>query len=1118
MPIGLKRLSELCTVRFEKEYKAYSEYFGSVVSLAKDERLEQMFSKYSRNALGEEEVLECIRGCSPSSLKYFTKIYEYEEDLCKKKAVLVLKGRYMEEEGYERDAIFQCIRRLSHFLDFEFVKETCDDECLALVVGEYARKHELDGSFLDEVVSFLPSVFFGYTWVNNLLLDSFEASFERVVGRCLEVLLVVDCSNRRVTEAISRSPLKKKILEYLISNDLVGDGALGALIDAVGHVDAHVFLSDRVLAKLSEESIVRYLDSIKTEEVVEIGVLGCECRKLFKVMAQVIERRAKDFMEHSRIADVLLLIVYHRPETRLGDFLGLLKASPEREFLIAREEGERRIVVDVDRDTGEIREIGPCAESLAGSVVGEGEFRFAGGKRAGKKEVEEYLKEICLDERDFIGEVRRKLGFTCFLDSPEKPTFGQLVELPAYYFVEALRRYSNEFLGLVHQFNEIVIPTSRKRDLIAKRIVSSGYKELFTRYLIKRNRYFNMEVDIDLWFEEMTTEYKIKYLHDHPAALAGREDKIAAFPRRSIDVPSPVGERTGNRETPEETIYKTRRHASETSDFSRQDNRSLPCDRGEGDGAKQKKCSKLDGWKRRLDGTNGNAGERWGTEKKARMEDEAQEENVYDDCYPIDRIDYTLFRERVGFICNEVNRRICKGSGLDRAGKVTSVLARDEEMVDKILSILQGVNRFGKDLASFVEFFVFFLSYCRIEVGMSPTTVKTLKRYISEEGSDSVLYFVFMKARVEEIGTLLRDFKDCTFGVICKAVCDRIRAVRKSMMENAEDKCTVIKARVDQPVIRRKRGRETRIDVAEVWNCGGQVERINKLVASLLSSDDESMQYLGLEGLYALRAEVDVESFLDSRSDRVVEAALKTVVKKDITSSTNKRLMEILYRRGRLDSLGKMCLKAINIDVLEKDDVDRIYDMFFIDPESYLELLPRILDRGYKLSGDVAMELVRLLGQSQCDSVLENAIRVLRNVEYTEEMALESILALENARFAPKMFLVEKIYSTPHILSTRGFLKLCVCIGNEENYAVLKGLLQILRKSGVNTEIVEKWKKNRGLDRLMVRIYPLYMKDRSYYRGILDGIRNDRDEWSFISEFYKSEFEAAGGLATSSPG
>lgn len=60
--------------------------------------------------------------------------------------------------------------------------------------------------------------------------------------------------------------------------------------------------------------------------------------------------------------------------------------------------------------------------------------------------------------------------------------------------------------------------------------------------------------------------------------------------------------------------------------------------------------------------------------------------------------------------------------------------------------------------------------------------------------------------------------------------------------------------------------------------------------------------------------------------------------------------MEILYRRGKLDSLGRMCLRTLNVDILENEEADRIYDMFFVDPIHYLEVLPKMLDRGYDVS------------------------------------------------------------------------------------------------------------------------------------------------------------------------
>ncbi|AFN82687.1 hypothetical protein EROM_030660 [Encephalitozoon romaleae SJ-2008] len=1108
MKVDLDRLNELCKVRFEREYTTYGEYFGSIMHLTKEEGLREMFFKYIKGTLSEEEVLSRMGQSSPNDLKHFSKIYEYEKGFCKKKAALVLKRRYMEESDYDRDAVFQCIRRLSNWLDFGFVKDICNDEYLGLIIGEYARKHELDESFLDEIANFLPSVFFGYTRLNNLLLDSFEKSFERVIGRNLEILHVVDYLDRRVVEAISRSRLKKDIFEYLVSNELIEEDVLLMMIGAVGSIDTEVFLSDGVIGKLCSESIVKYLDSVGVEKVVEIAIAGCRCKKLYGALPSVLEKRIEGFMKEPRIVDVLLVMVYYDSGIRFGSFLSILKPSLEREFLVSREEEKRKVVVDVNKDTGEIREIGVDVETTGVFSSEGGEFRFVGKGKAEEKDVAEYLREICTDSGDFLTNVRRKLGFACFLEGPTKPTFDQLVMLPGYYFAESLKRYCNEFLGLLYQFNEIVVPRSRRRDLIARTIVANGYKELFVRYLVKRDRYFRIEIDLDVWLEKMTSEYKAKYFQDYPMAIIGREEKVVESLKDDIQMLLPIVVKLESKKVPREVIDKIRKHISMKEGFYRKEGEVKRHGQGRDDAIKKEETNK---WNEsmRIDTTKKGPGEWKPPEKRVKTESCPSEDNIYDDWYPIEKVDHVSFRKRVGFICNEINKRISGGNGLHRAGLVTSMVVRDVEMARKVLSVLQGVNRFGKEFVNFIEFFTFFLSYCKMEVSIDATTLKTLRRYISEEDNDSVLYFVFVKVKLEEMETLFSSFKEKSFDVVYKALVDRIRGVKEGTTKNTRNGCTAIKVGIPQPVIKRKKGKGTEINTVEIWNSGDQEERIRNVIGLFLSSDDECMHYIGLEGLNVLDLEVSVERFLDSRSDRVVEAALKVVIKRPITPAINSKFMEILYRRGRLDNLGKMCLRAVNIDILEKEDVDRIYEMFFIDPGSYLEVLPRIIERGYEPTEEIIMELIGLVGQSQCDDTIGNAMKVLKSTEYTEEMVFKSILVLENAKFAPKMFLIEKICRSSCNLNTRSFLKLCVCIGNEENYDALKGLLEILRKKGINADIVEKWKESKSLNRLMVRIYPLSMKDKPYYKRILDEAKKDAYEWNFINEFYRNELKVA---------
>lgn len=1106
MGVDLRRLNELRMVRFEDEHRTYAEYVGCVAPFAKDKVLEAMLDRYMRRVLSEDEALQHIARSSKSNLKHFAKLYEYEEGFCKKRAIGALKARYTREDESGRGEVFQCIRRLAHHVSFEFVREVCDDECLALIVGEHARKQELDASFLDGVTEFLPSVFLGYACLNSLLLDTFEEAFARVLERSLEVLWVVDWKDERVFEAISKSPMRQEIFEYVVNGNVVEVDVLERMMGVVGSVDPDMFLGPGIIGRLDEKGIGRYLGSAAASEVVRIGIAGSRCRKLYNALSLVSKSGIERLLGQRGAVDVLLLIVHYDPSTRFGDALEALPASPEREFLVWREREGGGCAVDVDRVSGEIRGVGVPEAVCTSMPIGVGEFRFVGGREGGKREVEEYLEEICTAEESLIKEVRKRLGFRSFLRGPCRPTFDQLLGLPSHYFAEALEVYTNEFLGLLREFNGILVSTSRKRDLVAKRIVCSGYGGLFARYLIKRNRYFGMEVDLDVWLQEMSVEYRIKYFRDHPMGLVGREDEVLKNMGNDPSALLPIVESLRGRNAPKETVGKVEEYVSRLRSACT-DGDGAPPDKGgeERKGSKgvKKDSAALTGVRR--------ASDEWKQQKKIKVEEKPEEECVYDDGYPVEKIDHRCFRRRVGFICNEINKRISSGHGLDRVAKVTSMIVRDNEVLERILSVLYGMNRCGKGFGSLVEFLVLFLSYCRMEVEISARTVDVLKRYISEGGSESVLYFVFMKARVEDIKGLLCEFKDNSLDLICKAMCDRACAVSrwgKTGGDGQED-WVIVEAQIEQPVIRRRKEGGVEIDTVMMWDGNEQKERITGLVGSLVHSPDEDMQYVGLLGVRSLEIEMDVEGFLESKSDRIVEAALEVVLRRSVTTSVNDKLMEILYRRGKLDELGKMCLRAINIDVLDGDDAERIYDMFFIDPRNYLEILPRMVERGHEVSGSISLELIKLLGAPQSDEVVDRAIRILRDVEYTDEMVFESIVALENARLASKMFLIEKICRCGRVLDTRSFLKLCVCIGNEDNYTVLRGLLSILRRMGAKHDLVEKWKGSRPLERLMGRIYPLCMEDRPYYEGLLERMKSDRDERMFIDEFYKDELQAS---------
>lgn len=1134
MSINVEEANELCMMRYEPDNETYTSYMASTALLVRDRMLEEMFMKHNKELLTEDEVLEYISNCDLDNLRCFVKIYEYEESFDKIRVMRLLKARYKAQRDIcSRNLVFQCIRRLSKFVDFDFLKDLCDDQYLGLVVGEYARRNNFDVSFFDGITSSISSVFLTYTHMNALVLDSFDPAFNKLIETKLEILDVLDYGNKRVEEIVVGNVDRDGVVEYILDHNLGSDEFLDRIVNRTKNFSIELFLKESCFRRLTEDSIVKYLSSLEPALLVNIGLSGHRDIRLYKILAKVIKDRMLEVVDVKGLLDVLILIVHYVPEAEFGSSLRHLSLSSERDLLIEREEGvmERHCVfLDCDGDMKSAKEQKKTFFECDGFTFDK--------KKGTETVVQEYLDKLSQPEPSNTVELaRRRLGFRHFLTHPHIANFGQILGLQKFYFTKVLESYSNSFLALVLQFDRIALGSDRRKFLIAKNIVSMGYKDLFVRYLVERNKYFRIELNFSYWSKMMSLEYKSNYLRDFPNVLVERQSEIfeefkncmhlllpvievlrssnpeqatvACFGKHTVGMFSEPGCSTASNEL---VLNESGFHTACVSDRAHEVDVADKCPRSGCAGKSDSYESVRDKYvptacldTKKSVNTNINY-----EPMRIKPADSLASElgDLYEADVSLESVNHNRFREKSRHICNEICKRMSEKDKLKRVAYTTSVLVRDDGMFHGMLSMLYRRQQFGRDFTNLMRFVIFFLSYCRMELRLSSTLVKMLRRYVMEDGSMDFLYFVFMKIRIEDIEVLFSEFKDKGAGtaVISKSVCDRISA-----LGNAGEIQDTIRIEVKTRQHDRKRKGEVvyNIDEVEMWPFGDEKERFSKALTSLLDSEDEDKNYLGLRGVIALgRFDIDVGRFLDSRNDGVLQESLRIVQKGSVTTSTNNKLMEILYRRGRLDDLGRMCLKTINIDIMEKDDVDRVYDMFFIDPINYLEILPSVLDRGYEISSEVSLELIRQLRFIHSDRVIDDMVMVLRSVEYTDEMVFESILSLETAKLRSKLFLLEKICNSTARLNIQMFLKLCVYVGNEDNYQVLEGLLRVVKNNWSDAEMVEKWKGNRALNRLMVRMYPLYMKDKIYYKNLLHEIRQaDADEWAFVRKFHKNKLE-----------
>lgn len=84
------------------------------------------------------------------------------------------------------------------------------------------------------------------------------------------------------------------------------------------------------------------------------------------------------------------------------------------------------------------------------------------------------------------------------------------------------------------------------------------------------------------------------------------------------------------------------------------------------------------------------------------------------------------------------------------------------------------------------------------------------------------------------------------------------------------------------------------------------------------------------------------------------------------------------------------------------------------------------------------------------------------------------------------------------------FYRICEFIANEKNIDVALEMVQVLKKSKYK-EFIEKMKDNQKLKRLLLRIYPVNLVDKVFYRSLVDFYR-DLPETDVILEYYKLNY------------
>lgn len=239
---------------------------------------------------------------------------------------------------------------------------------------------------------------------------------------------------------------------------------------------------------------------------------------------------------------------------------------------------------------------------------------------------------------------------------------------------------------------------------------------------------------------------------------------------------------------------------------------------------------------------------------------------------------------------------------------------------------------------------------------------------------------------------------------------------------------------------------------------------------------------------------------LDSGDDFVVTEVLDMLrMAVPFSSALNCKVFDLLYRRAKLDKIGRQCLDALDIGALEKTQLDRLFQMFYLDPLAFIDVLPRLKAFGYEPTREMVNDLICLLAKTFCDEKRMIIYSVLTDcVDSTYTDAILNAVSANNVN--SQLILISLLERIASHVDMKMFLRLCTIIPADKRLAVRA--LRVLENKAREWSVPDKWMVEK-LDMLMVWIYPLQMKDRCYYEQLCVRVKAKNPEvYAAAKDYY----------------
>ncbi|KAM0685884.1 hypothetical protein COBT_002901 [Conglomerata obtusa] len=215
----------------------------------------------------------------------------------------------------------------------------------------------------------------------------------------------------------------------------------------------------------------------------------------------------------------------------------------------------------------------------------------------------------------------------------------------------------------------------------------------------------------------------------------------------------------------------------------------------------------------------------------------------------------------------------------------------------------------------------------------------------------------------------------------------------------------------------------------------------------------------------------------------------------------NERLYLLLFKRSKLDNIGELVLKLVKI---ENKYLERLFSMFFIDPSKYINFLPRILNEGFSLTFEMIIELIKVLSKTFDQTTRLKIYDIIKSFEIDnkKEFCVIIIDNLEGNNFNSKKILLELLCNN-YYNDFDIFVSLVKVLGNEVDTRIVISILKIMQKNKKDFyRIIDVWKEKKNLKKLMFRIYLLWFEIDAFYRNLMVEFEHC-DEYEEITSFYK---------------